>query len=34
VWMDPTNGLRCERPGDGAPYEAFCRRVRDLLLQG
>ena len=34
VWMDPTNGLRCERPADGAPYEAFCRRVRDLLLQG
>lgn len=31
VWMDPTSGLRCERPADGAPFEAFCRRVRDLL---
>jgi len=34
VWMDPSSGLRCERPADGAPFEAFCRRVRDLLRGG
>lgn len=31
VWMQPTSGERCARPADGAPLEAFCRRVRALL---
>ena len=31
VWMQATSGERCERPADGAPLEAFCRRVRALL---
>ncbi|MFM2158992.1 MAG: hypothetical protein RLZZ124_1466 [Cyanobacteriota bacterium] len=31
VWMEAASGLRCERPADGAPLEAFGRRVRALL---
>jgi hypothetical protein len=31
VWMDGHNGLRCERPEDGAPLEALARRLRALL---
>jgi hypothetical protein len=31
VWMQASSGERCERPADGAPLEAFCRRVRALL---
>jgi hypothetical protein len=31
VWMQAGSGERCERPADGAPLEAFCRRVRALL---
>jgi len=31
VWMQGGSGERCERPPDGAPLEAFCRRVRALL---
>lgn len=31
VWMQAASGERCERPADGAPLEAFCRRVRALL---
>jgi hypothetical protein len=31
VWMQASSGERCERPSDGAPLEAFCRRVRALL---
>ena len=31
VWMQAGSGERCERPADGAPFEAFCRRVRALL---
>ena len=31
VWMQAASGERCERPADGAPFEAFCRRVRALL---
>ena len=34
VWMDAATGLRCDRPEDGAPHEAFCRRVRALLPGG
>lgn len=32
VWMDGEQGQRCERPADGAPLEAFSRRLRALLL--
>lgn len=32
VWMQPASGERCERPRDGAPLEAFCRRLRVLLV--
>lgn len=32
VWMDGDQGQRCERPADGAPLEAFSRRLRALLL--
>jgi hypothetical protein len=32
VWMHSTSGQRCERPVDGAPLEAFCRRVRALVV--
>lgn len=32
VWMQADSGERCERPADGAPLEAFCRRVRALLV--
>ena len=31
VWMQATSGERCERPADGAPFEALCRRIRTLL---
>ena len=31
VWMDSGTGERCERPADGAPMEALCRRIRALL---
>jgi hypothetical protein len=31
VWMQAGSGERCERPIDGAPLEALCRRVRALL---
>jgi len=30
VWMDG-QGLRCERPPDGAQLEALARRLRALL---
>lgn len=33
VWMQAASGERCERPVDGAPLEAFCRRVRALLVE-
>ena len=32
VWMHPASGERCERPPDGAPLEAFCRRIRAFLV--
>lgn len=32
VWMHGDSGLRCERPPDGAPLEALCRRLRALLI--
>ena len=32
VWMQAGSGERCDRPPDGAPLEAFCRRVRSLLV--
>ena len=31
VWMDGSSGVRCDRPSDGAPLEALCRRLRALL---
>lgn len=31
VWLCSDSGMRCERPADGAPLEAFCRRLRALL---
>jgi len=31
VWMQASSGERCGRPAEGAPLEAFCRRVRALL---
>jgi hypothetical protein len=31
VWMQAASGERCERPIDGAPLEALCRRLRALL---
>ena len=31
VWMDANTGERCQRPNDGAPHEALCRRLRALL---
>ena len=31
VWMQAASGERCERPSEGAPLEAFCRRLRALL---
>jgi hypothetical protein len=31
VWMEASSGERCERPPDGAPLEALCRRIRALL---
>lgn len=32
VWMQAANGERCDRPPDGAPLEALCRRLRALLV--
>jgi hypothetical protein len=32
VWMHHASGERCERPADGAPLEALCRRIRALLI--
>lgn len=32
VWMNPASGERCDRPADGAPLEAFCRRIRANLV--
>jgi len=32
VWMHPASGERCERPADGAPLEALCRRIRASLV--
>lgn len=34
VWMEAATGERCERPADGGPLEAFCRRVRALVAGG
>ena len=31
VWMDGSSGVRCDRPSDGVPLEALCRRLRALL---
>lgn len=31
LWLQADDGRPCERPLDGAPLEAFCRRVRALL---
>jgi len=31
VWMQASSGERCERPTDGAPLEAFCRRLKAIL---
>lgn len=31
VWMRPGDGERCDGPDQGAPLEAFCRRIRALL---
>ena len=31
VWMQSGSGERCERPADGAPLEALCRRIRSLI---
>lgn len=33
VWMS-AQGLRCQRPEDGAPLEALARRLRALLALG
>jgi hypothetical protein len=32
VWMQAASGERCERPPDGAPLEALCRRIRAFLV--
>jgi len=32
VWMQASSGERCERPSDGAPLEALCRRLRAFLV--
>jgi hypothetical protein len=32
VWMQAASGERCQRPVDGAPLEALCRRIRALLV--
>lgn len=32
VWMRPDTGERCERPDEGAVLEAFCRRLKALLV--
>jgi hypothetical protein len=32
VWMQASSGERCERPSDGAPLEALCRRLRAILV--
>lgn len=31
LWIQAADGRPCERPPDGAPLEALCRRVRALL---
>ncbi len=32
VWMKASSGERCDRPAEGAPLEAMCRRIRALLV--
>lgn len=32
VWMDGSSGERCDRPADGMPLEALCRRIRALVI--
>ena len=32
VWMQAASGERCDKPADGAPLEALCRRIRALLV--
>jgi hypothetical protein len=32
VWMQAASGERCDRPSEGAALEAFCRRIRALLV--
>jgi len=32
LWLCSESGVRCERPADGAPLEAFARRLRALLV--
>lgn len=32
VWLRPDSGARCPAPGDGDHLEAFCRRLRALLV--
>ena len=32
VWMHAASGERCERPADGVPLEALCRRIRAFLV--
>jgi hypothetical protein len=34
VWLHGDSGERCERPADGEPLEALCRRLRALLVGG
>ena len=34
VWMQAASGERCDKPADGAPLEALCRRIRALLVDG
>jgi hypothetical protein len=34
VWLCPESGLRRDRPADGLPLEALCRRLRALLPGG
>lgn len=31
VWLCPESGMRRERPAEGLPLEALCRRLRALL---
>lgn len=32
VWLHADSGARCAAPADGARLEAFCRRLRALLV--